>query len=147
VVWKRPALPVVNADSMLLRQVFVNLISNALKYTRPRNKAEIEIAAKRDNFQEGELCVRDNGVGFDPEKIGRLFGACQRLHTRDEFEGTGIGLANVRRIVQRHGGRVWAQGHPDGGAVFSFTLPNVVEISRAGILNEDSNCERCRENS
>jgi light-regulated signal transduction histidine kinase (bacteriophytochrome) len=124
ILWKRPHLPVVSADRALLRQVFVNLISNALKYTRPRNPAEIEIAAC-GTPEEWTFCVRDNGVGFSPENVAKLFGAFQRLHTRDEFEGTGIGLANVRRIIQRHGGRVWADARPGAGAVFFFTLPMV----------------------
>ncbi len=123
IVWKRGRLPVVRADLALLRQVFVNLISNALKYTRPRKPAEIEIAADGEARGEWTFCVRDNGVGFDPENVGKLFSAFQRLHSRDEFEGTGIGLANVRRIIQRHGGRVWADARPGAGAVFCFTLP------------------------
>lgn len=123
IVWKRPRLPVVSGDVSLLKQVFLNLVSNALKFTRPRNPAEIEIAALGETGDEWTLLVRDNGVGFDPEKVAKLFGAFQRLHSKSEFEGTGIGLANVRRIILRHGGRVWAEANEGGGAAFYFSLP------------------------
>ncbi|PYU25187.1 MAG: hypothetical protein DMG32_12515 [Acidobacteria bacterium] len=123
IVWKRPALPIVWADVSLLKPVFVNLISNALKYTRPRNPAEIEIGSLEGNSEEWVLFVRDNGVGFDPQQVTKLFGAFQRLHDKREFEGTGVGLANVRRVILRHGGRVWAEAQPDAGAVFYLTLP------------------------
>lgn len=123
IVWKRPSLPAVAADASLLKQVFLNLISNALKYTRPRNPAEIEIGALEGTSEEWILFVRDNGVGFDPQKVTKLFGAFQRLHDKKQFEGTGVGLANVRRIILRHGGRVWAEAKPDAGAVFYLSLP------------------------
>ncbi len=123
VTWKRPELPNVCGDESLLKQVFVNLISNALKYSRQRNPARIEIAALSDSNQETVLYVRDNGVGFNPATSKNLFGAFQRLHKKEEFEGTGIGLANVRRIILRHGGRVWAEGIPGEGATFFFSLP------------------------
>jgi light-regulated signal transduction histidine kinase (bacteriophytochrome) len=122
IVWKIASLPTVQGDPAMLQQVFANLLGNAVKYTRPRDPAEIEIAC---TGREGELVVlrvRDNGAGFDMKYVGKLFGVFQRLHRADEFEGTGIGLANVRRIVTRHGGRTWAEAAVDQGASFYFTL-------------------------
>jgi light-regulated signal transduction histidine kinase (bacteriophytochrome) len=123
VKWMVARLPAVRGDYALLRQVFVNLISNALKYSRARNPAEIEICTAEHKGNEVIFSVRDNGVGFDSNYAEKLFGVFQRLHSEREFEGTGIGLANVRRIVTRHGGRVWAEGTPGGGATFYFSLP------------------------
>jgi PAS domain S-box-containing protein len=121
--WVVHPLPVVRADHSLLRQAMVNLVSNALKFTAPRQKARIEIGPSAGDPEETVVCIRDNGVGFDPQYTGKLFGVFHRLHHDREFEGTGIGLANVRRIVQRHGGRVWAEGQPGRGAAFYFALP------------------------
>lgn len=118
------ALPDVRADPKLMYQVFYNLIANAVKYSRNRDPALIEVECVEDRGGEVILRVRDNGAGFDMQYSGKLFGVFQRLHHTSEFEGTGIGLANVRRIVERHGGRVWAEGQVGIGASFFFALPH-----------------------
>ncbi|MFB3738693.1 MAG: ATP-binding protein [Candidatus Velamenicoccus archaeovorus] len=112
-----------SGDESMLRQVFANLVANAFKFTGPRERARVEITQRRDGA-ETVYEVRDNGVGFDPRYVDKLFKVFQRLHSPSEFEGTGIGLALVQRIVARHGGRVWASGAVNGGATFSFTLPD-----------------------
>jgi PAS domain S-box-containing protein len=121
--WRIGDLPVVSGNEALLRTVLMNLISNALKFTRAQAEARIEIGAQPDQETETVIFVRDNGVGFEMAYADKLFGVFQRLHRVEEFEGTGIGLANVRRIVARHGGRTWAEGELDQGACFYFSLP------------------------
>lgn len=123
VEWSVGDLPAVRADPVLLRTVIQNLLDNAVKFTRGRAPARIEIGAEPANGSGTLIWVRDNGAGFDPRYARKLFGIFQRLHRQDEFEGTGVGLANVQRIVHRHGGRIWAEGEPDRGATFYFTLP------------------------
>lgn len=117
-------LPPAQADPILIEQVWVNLCSNALKYTRLRPLARIEIGVQNPS-SEAVYFIRDNGAGFDMKYADRLFGVFQRLHLADEFEGVGIGLANVKRIIERHGGKVWAHAEPNRGATFYFTLPPV----------------------
>jgi light-regulated signal transduction histidine kinase (bacteriophytochrome) len=115
-------LPPATGDRTLLRQVWANLLDNAVKYTRPRETAVVEISAREDD-SETVYWVRDNGVGFEMQYVDRLFRVFERLHRSDEFEGTGIGLANVGRIVGRHGGRCWAEAAENAGATFYFSLP------------------------
>jgi len=127
IAWTVHPLPEVEADPALLRQVFVNLLSNAAKYSGARSCPTVEIGVTPSGAEETVVYVRDNGVGFDMAYVDKLFGVFQRLHSSDAFEGTGIGLANVRRIVHRHGGRVWAEGAVDVGATFYFSLPQTME--------------------
>ena len=141
IVWKVGVLPPVYADRAILRVAIVNLLSNALKFSRGRTPAEIAIGAE---VQDGAVAifVRDNGVGFDMQQADKLFGVFQRLHPRHDFEGNGIGLANVQRIIQRHGGRVWAESCVGSGATFWFSLPRNLELenqeqTRTPLENQD----------
>jgi light-regulated signal transduction histidine kinase (bacteriophytochrome) len=129
--WQFAPLPKVEADASLMRQVWTNLLSNAVKYTRPRDPARIEVGCEDSSRGEFVFFVRDNGVGFDMKYAGKLFGVFQRLHRANEFEGTGIGLANVRRIIGRHGGHIWAEGKPDAGTKVSFALRKPVAVGTA----------------
>lgn len=121
--WQIGKLSPAECDPHLIKQVFANLVSNAVKFTRPRQPAVIEIG---QNVEQGHTVfwVKDNGVGFNVKYADKLFGVFQRLHLQEEFEGTGVGLANVQRIILKHGGRVWAQAELDRGATFLFTLGN-----------------------
>ncbi len=120
------ALPTVECDSGLIRLVFINLLSNAIKYTRPRDEAVIEVGCLKTN-DKNAVFVRDNGVGFSMKYADKLFGVFQRLHRSEEFEGTGVGLATVERIVRKHGSKVWAQSTEGQGATFYFTLAGISE--------------------
>jgi light-regulated signal transduction histidine kinase (bacteriophytochrome) len=123
--WNVATLPEVSGDRSLLRLVFLNLVSNSLKFTRDKPVAEIEIGLGPAEENAVVVFVRDNGVGFDPKYTEKLFGIFRRLHSASEFEGTGIGLANVKRVVERHGGRVWAEGAAGQSAIFFVSLPRV----------------------
>jgi PAS domain S-box-containing protein len=125
-------LPPARGDQSMIRQVFVNLLSNAIKFTRSKEAGVIEIGCMAKENQD-IYYVKDNGVGFDMQYAGKLFGVFQRHHTEDEFEGTGVGLAIVQRIIHRHGGRVWAEGKVNEGAIFNFSLPRQASGSQCSL--------------
>jgi len=129
--WDLQVLPTIRADQALLKQVWINLLSNAVKYTRPRNPAKITIGC-HDQRGQWEFFVRDNGVGFDMRYADKLFGVFQRLHGPEQFEGTGIGLANVRQIVRRHGGETRAESKVDVGTTIYFSIPKPGDSAQSG---------------
>lgn len=123
VQWIIADLPLVECDPVLVKQIFQNLLTNALKFTRTRTPAVIQIGCQENSDDRLPVfMVRDNGIGFSMKYVDKLFGVFQRLHRPEDFEGTGIGLATVQRIVQKHGGRVWAEAEVDHGAAFYFNL-------------------------
>ena len=135
IAWKVGALPVCYGDRSMLRLVVVNLVSNAVKFTRMRSPAEIEIGYADLNEGEVEVFVRDNGAGFEMQYVDKLFGVFQRLHLPEQFEGTGIGLATVQRVIHRHGGQVRGEGAVDQGATFFFSLPKHAQATAEGTAN------------
>ncbi len=126
ITWKIDDLPEIYADPNMLKLVFQNLIHNSLKYTRKKDRAIIQIGYHKSHKNEIEIFIKDNGVGFDMQYADKLFGIFQRLHRADEFEGTGIGLANTKRIISRHNGRIWGEAELNKGATFYFTLPKIM---------------------
>ena len=127
VEWRIAPMPIVLADENMMRQVWSNLLGNALKYSSQRERSVIEVEHRMQDDGGHLFTVRDNGAGFDMAYAGKLFGVFQRLHKASEFAGTGIGLASVRRVLSRHGGRIWAESTPDQGATFFFTLPAALD--------------------
>jgi light-regulated signal transduction histidine kinase (bacteriophytochrome) len=132
IAWEIDPLPVVYADASMLRMALTNLVSNAIKFTRRRPDARVRIGYSDGAGGEVVVSVKDNGAGFDMKYVDKLFGVFQRLHTTAEFEGTGIGLANVRRIIHRHGGKTWAEGTVGEGATFHFTIQRYREETWTG---------------
>jgi light-regulated signal transduction histidine kinase (bacteriophytochrome) len=134
--WNIAKLLPMHGDLGLLRLVFQNLLANSVKYTSRREVAHIDVASSAEP-NGATYSVKDDGVGFDMAYAHKLFGVFQRLHRAEDFEGTGIGLANVRRIITRHGGRVWAEGKPGEGATFFFYLPNTIPRETAGAVENE----------
>jgi light-regulated signal transduction histidine kinase (bacteriophytochrome) len=124
IVFRVGELPSIAGDAALMNQIWVNLLSNAIKFSSGKKRIVIEVGSSQ-NENEHVYYVRDNGAGFEMEYVGKLFGVFQRLHSETEFEGTGVGLAIVQRIVHRHGGRVWAEGEVGKGATFYFSIPKL----------------------
>jgi len=144
IAWKISPLPFVECDPALMKVVFTNLLSNAVKYTRPRQRAIVEIGTTEHDGR-ATIFVRDNGVGFSMKYADKLFGVFQRLHRVEDFEGTGVGLATVQRIVHKHGGQIWAEAELDKGASFYFTLgtqPQIEPETRSGSGKESDAAER-----
>jgi len=127
IIWERGPLPDVYGDRSLMKLAFLNLVANAIKFTTPRKQARIEIGTASSADDETVVFIRDNGVGFNMKYADKLFGVFQRLHSPDQFEGTGIGLANVQRVIHRHGGKTWAEGEVDGGATFYISIPKSIK--------------------
>ena len=128
VEWRIAKLPGVCCDPILIAQVFQNLLGNALKYSRGRASAVIEVDSIQKPGEPAIILVRDNGAGFNMKYAMKLFGAFQRFHTDSEFEGSGVGLATVHRIIQKHGGMIWAEAEPDHGATFYFALQTTEQV-------------------
>ena len=124
-------LPAINADTSQMGQVLQNLIANAIKFSKPGERPAVHISARKEN-KEWVFSVKDNGIGIDPELFGRLFVLFQRLHTQDQYPGTGIGLAVTKKIVERHGGRIWIDSKPGEGATFFFSIPAELRIEEHG---------------
>ena len=120
------ALPTLPGDPLELGQLFQNLVGNAVKFVPEERTPEVEIGAERDG-DDWRFTIADNGIGLQPDHAARIFGMFQRLHTREEYPGTGIGLAIAKKVVERHGGRIWAEPRPEGGSRFCFTLPAEAE--------------------
>jgi len=146
IFWEVTPLPVVVGDQAMLKQVLTNLLDNAIKYSRMRNPARITVGCAGTEQERAVIFVRDNGAGFDMRYAQKLFGVFQRLHRADEFEGTGIGLATVQRVVVRHGGRIWAESVLNEGATFYFTMKPAEPI-RAGVRNGQHHHELIETNS
>ena len=125
--WNIAALPILVADQNMMRQLWQNLLGNAVKYSAKRPVASIQVGHEVEPDGSHHFTVRDNGAGFDMKYAGKLFGVFQRLHKESDYAGTGIGLASVRRVLSRHGGRIWAESAVDQGATFHFILPSALE--------------------